>query len=169
MTKIEKLEGNIRKWLEDYGYLVSKKSDEKSDFHFVVSNFVKKESYVNISKPKSMNIITIGTSMQNPSDMLEKFLSVKNLERRKFFKILQGELSRFKVEHRFIPDDILPERFIIFDSIQTDGLTAIAFMNSFKSVKFATLFLIWTISQKFAYDDNQNAIPIATNSQTPYA
>lgn len=169
MSENNPLKNKIKEWLDSEGYLVSEKDDSvNTDFHLVVSNFSSNAPYVDISKPKNKNILTIGTGIINPKESLDIFGSINEQERIRFFKGLQKELLKFKVDHNLLPNASLPQQMIISDLVQIDGITATSFMNSLKSVKFATLFLLWSIGQKFPLEKNQPSSPTTSNSRTPY-
>ena len=168
MIELSQLKIKIKTWLDVEGYGVSEKDDTAADFHLVVSNFSPNAPISDIVKPKGKDVIVTGVGVQNPPMMLQSFESISEQERYRFFSGLQRELLKFKVDHQFSPNVLLPEKMVVSDVAQIDGLTGITFMNSFKSVKYAMLFLLWSVSSKFSPQSSQVDVSNTSNSRKPY-
>lgn len=168
MIELDPLKNKIKTWLEVEGYSASEKDDVTTDFHLVVSNFSPNAPISDIVKPKGKDVIITGVGVQNPPAMLESFKSISEQERYRFFSGLQRELLKFKVDHQFLPNVLLPEKMVVSDVAQIDGLTGVTFMNSFKSVKYAMLFLLWSVSSKFLPQSSQADVSNTSNSRKPY-
>lgn len=168
MFEIDQAKNKIKAWLDMEGYNVTEKDDATADFHLMVSNFSPNAPVSDIVKPKGKDVIVTGVGVQNPPTMLESFVSINEQERYRFFSGLQRELLKFKVDHQFSPNILLPEKMVVSDVVQIDGLTGVTFMNSFKSVKYAMLFLLWSVSSKFTSQSSQTDVSNTSNSRKPY-
>lgn len=162
----------IRTWLEEEGFSVSEKSEEMSDFHLVISNFYGPGTFADIVKIKNKDIIIIGSALQNPLGILQLFRTIDDQERSNFFGQIQRELLKFRVEHELHPNRLAPERMIVRDSVYEEDLSRTTFMECLKRVKFASLFLLWSIGHKFSTEATQsftqNHSTTAGRTQPPY-
>jgi hypothetical protein len=156
MAGEDKSKNKIKIWLEEEGFLVSEKSEEASDFHLVISNLYGQGTFADIVKMKSKNMIIVGSALQNPPEFLRLFATIDEQERSDFFGQIQRELLKFQVEHELHPNRLMPERMIIRDTVYDEDLSRINFMDCLKRVKFASLFLLWSIGHKFSPDASKN-------------
>lgn len=156
MDEKDQLKNRIRIWLQDEGFLVSEKSEEISDFHLVISNFYGHGTFVDIVKMKNKNLIIIGSALQNPPEFLRLFATINEQERSNFFGQIQIELLKFKVEHELHPNRLMPERMIVRDTVYEEDMSRTIFMECLKRVKFASLFLLWSIGHKFSAEATQS-------------
>lgn len=150
---------SIMKWLEDEGFSVSEKKEDASDFHLVVSNLYGPGTYADVVKLKGKNFIILGSALQNPSEFLQMFATVSEQERSIFFGQIQRELLKFRVDHELYPNKLMPERMIVRDTVYEEDISRTIFMDCLKKVKFASLFLLWSIGHRFS--------PGAVHSSTP--
>lgn len=165
------LKDKIKGWLTSEDYDVSEKDDQSSDFHLVISNLHGKGTFADIVKLKNKDFIILGSALQNPPDFLRLLSTIAEKERYDFFNEVQRELLRFEVDHEFHPNKIMPERMIIRDTVYEEDLSRTVFMEHVKRVKFASLFLLWSIGHRFSSDIAQSLPhPSSTSgSRPPYA
>jgi hypothetical protein len=170
MSEKEQPKNRIRSWLEEEGFSVSEKSEEVSDFHLVISNFYGHGTFADIVKIKNKNLIIIGSALQNPPGILQLFRTIGEQERSNFFGQIQRDLLKFKVEHELHPNRLAPEKMIIRDSVYEEDLSRTIFMECLKKVKFASLFLLWSIGHKFSAEATSSFTQnhSTTGSQPPY-
>lgn len=172
MGERDKSKNQIKIWLEEEGFSVSEKSEEVSDFHLVISNLYGQGTFADIVKVKNKNMIIIGSALQNPPEFLRLFATIDEQERSNFFGQIQRELLKFQVEHELHPNRLMPERMIVRDTVYDEDLSRTNFMECLKRVKFASLFLLWSIGHKFSPDASKNFSPhhstTAGSSQPPY-
>ena len=171
MESYGKLENQIRIWLEEEGFSVSMKSEEISDFHLVISNLYGHGTFADIVKMKNKKLIIIGSALQNPPEFLQLFSTINEQERSNFFGNMQRELLKFRVEHELHPNRIMPEKMIVRDTVYEEDISRTAFMECLKTVKFASLFILWTIGHKFSMETTksfQQHPSTTTSSQPPY-
>jgi len=172
MIEKDQLKNRIKSWLEEEGFSVSEKSEEMSSFHLVISNLYGQGTFADIVKMKNKNLIIIGSALQNPPEFLRLFSTVDEKERSNFFSQIQRELLKFRVEHELHPNRLLPERMIVRDTVYEEDLSRTIFMECLKRVKFASLFLLWSIGHHFSPESSQNFPPhhstTGGSSQPPY-
>ncbi len=150
---------------------VSEKDEDVSDFHLVISNFYGPNTFADIVKVKNKGMIIIGSALQNPPEFLRLFGTISEQERSNFFGQIQIELLKFKVEHELHPNRLMPEKMIVRDTVYEEDLSRTIFMECLKKVKFASLFLLWSIGNKFSIETNKSFLQhhsTTTNSQPPY-
>lgn len=161
----------IRGWLEDEDYAVSERDEPVSDFHLVISNLHGKGTFADIVKLKNKGFVIVGSALQNPPEFMKVLSTFAEKERSDFFNHLQRDLLNFQVDHEFYPNKLMPERMIVRDVVYMEGGTRAEFMDRLKRVKFASLFLLWSIGQKFAIDSSQLSTPhhlSTSESRQPY-
>ena len=170
MNVQNQLKDRIRSWLEEEGFSVSEKNEDIADFHLVISNLYNQGTYADIVKMKNKSLIIIGSALQNPPEFLQLFASISEQERSNFVGSIQRELLKFRVDHELHPNRIIPEKMIIRDSVYEEDLSRTNFMECLKRVKFASLFLLWSISNKFSIEATKSLPQYhsTTNSQPPY-
>jgi hypothetical protein len=172
MDQGDKSKNQIKIWLEEEGFSVSEKTEEVSDFHLVISNLYGQGTFADIVKMKNKNMIIIGSALQNPPEFLRLFATIAEQERSNFFGQIQRELLKFKVEHELHPNRLMPEKMIIRDTVYGEDLLRSNFMDCLKRVKFASLFLLWSIGQRFPQDASKDFSPHHSttegSSQPPY-
>lgn len=164
------LKDTIKKWLENENYAVSERDEPVSDFHLVISNLHGKGTFADIVKLNNKDFIILGSALQNPPEFMQMLSTIAEKERLDFFNDLQRELLKFQVDHEFHPNKLLPERMIIRDTVYEEGITRSEFMEHLKRVKFASLFLLWSIGHKFSVDSTHSSTPHSSTSsyRTPY-
>ncbi len=164
------LKDTIKHWLENEDYDVSERDEQVSDFHLVISNLHGKGTFADIVKLKNKDFVVLGSALQNPPEFMRMLSTVAEKERIDFFNEVQRELLKFRVDHEFHPNKLLPERMIIRDTVYEEGITRAQFMEHLKRVKFASLFLLWSISHKFSADPEHSSTPHSStsNNRTPY-
>ncbi|HJU14748.1 MAG TPA: DUF2299 family protein [Candidatus Nitrosotalea sp.] len=167
----DQLKDRIKKWLENEDYAVTERSEQVSDFHLVISNFHGKGTFADIVKLQNKDFVILGSALQNPPEFMKVLSSVAENERSDFFNHVQRDLLKFRVDHEFHPNKMLPERMIIRDVVYEEDITRTDFMEHLKRVKFASLFLLWSIGHKFSIDSAQSSTPnhLSTSySRPPY-
>ncbi len=165
------LKDTIKKWLVNEDYAVSEREEPVSDFHIVISNLHGKGTFADIVKLKNKDFIILGSALQNPPDFMQMLSTVAEKERFDFFNDVQRELLKFRVDHEFHPNKLLPERMIVRDTVYEEGITRAEFMEHLKRVKFASLFLLWSIGHKFSFDSVSSSTPhlsSTSSSRQPY-
>ncbi len=165
------LKDRIKIWLEEEGFSVSEKMEEISDFHLVISNLYGQGTFADVVKMKNKKLIIIGSALQNPPEFLQLFASISEQERSNFFGSMQRELLKFRVEHELHPNRIMPEKMIVRDTVYEEEFSRTIFMECLKKVKFASLFILWTIGHKFSMETTksfQQHHSTTTSSQPPY-
>jgi len=165
------LKNKIKRWLENEDFAVSERADEASDFHLVISNLHGKGTFADIVKLKNKDFVILGSALQNPQEFLQLLSTIPEKERSDFFNHIQRELLKFKVDHEFHPNKLMPERMIVRDTIYEEDITRTTFMQCLKRVKFASLFLLWSIGHKFSSDSMQSSTPhlsSTSSSRPPY-
>ena len=165
------LKNKIKRWLEIEDFAVSERAEEASDFHLVISNLHGKGTFADIVKLKNKDFVILGSALQNPKEFLQLLSTMPEKERSDFFNHVQRELLKFKVDHEFHPNKLMPERMIVRDTVYEEDITRTAFMQCLKRVKFASLFLLWSIGHKFSPDSMQSSTPhpsSTSSSRTPY-
>jgi hypothetical protein len=170
MGEQDQLKNRIRIWLEEEGFSITEKNEEISDFHLVISNLYGQGTFADIVKMKNKNLIIIGSALQNPSEFLQCFATINEQERSNFFGSIQRDLLKFRVEHELHPNRIMPEKMIVRDTVYEEDLTRTIFMECLKRVKFASLFLLWSIGYKFSIETTKSfpQHQSTTSSQPPY-
>ncbi len=171
MSKNTQSRNEIKTWLEEEGFSISEKGEDVSDFHLVISNFYGPGTYADIVKIKNKSLIIIGSALQNPPGILQLFRTMDEQERSNFFGQIQRELLKFQVEHELHPNRLVPERMIVRDSVYEEDLSRTIFMECLKRVKFASLFLLWSIGHKFSEATpsfTQNHSTTVGRTQPPY-
>ncbi len=161
----------IKKWLENEDYAVSERDEPVSDFHIVISNLHGRGTFADIVKLKNKDFVILGSALQNPPDFMQMLSNVPEKERFDFFNEVQRELLKFRVDHEFHPNKLLPERMIIRDTVYEEGITRPEFMEHLKRVKFASLFLLWSIGHRFTFDATSASTPhlsSTSSSRQPY-
>ncbi|GEM_PF-2445443 len=165
------LKDKIKRWLENEDYAISERGEEISEFHLVISNFHGKGTFADIVKLKNKDFIILGSALQNPPEFMKVLSTVAENERSDFFNHVQRELLKFQVDHEFHPNKLMPERMIVRDVVYDEGITRADFMERLKRVKFASLYLLWSIGHKFSIDSAPSSTPhhLSTqNSRPPY-
>lgn len=165
------LKDQLKRWLESEDYVVTERDEDASDFHLVISNFHGKGTFADIVKLKNKDFIILGSALQNPPEFMKVLSTVPESERSDFFNHVQRELLKFQVDHEFHPNKLLPERMIVRDIVYEEGATRIEFMEHLKKVKFASLFLLWSIGQRFSIGFAPSSTPhhlSTSNSRPPY-
>lgn len=165
------LKDQIKGWLEAEDYLVSEREEPVSDFHLVISNLHGKDTFADIVKLKNKDFVVLGSALQNPADFMRALSAVPEKERADFFNGVQRELLKFQVDHEFHPNKLLPERMIVRDVVYADDITRAYFMERMKRIKFASLYLLWSIGHRFSLDGGQSSSPhhlSTSNSHQPY-
>ncbi|MGI0088336.1 MAG: DUF2299 family protein [Nitrosotalea sp.] len=165
------LKDKIKSWLEKEDFEVSERTEEASDFHLVISNLHGKGTFADIVKLKNKDFVILGSALQNPKEFLQLLSTMPEKERSDFFNHIQRELLKFKVDHEFHPNKLMPERMIVRDTVYEEDITRTAFMQCLKRVKFASLFLLWSIGHKFSPDSMQSSTPhpsSTSSSRPPY-
>lgn len=165
------LRDKIRGWLEAEDYAVSERQEPVSDFHLVISNLHGKDDFADIVKLKNKDFVIVGSALQNPTEFMKVLATIPEKERSDFFNDVQRDLLKFQVDHEFHPNKLLPERMIVRDVVYADDITRTSFMERLKRVKFASLFLLWSIGHKFSIDTGQSSTPhhlSTSNSRQPY-
>jgi hypothetical protein len=152
MSEHVQLKHRIKIWLEEEGFSISEKNEEISDFHLVISNLYGSGTFADIVKMKNKNMIIIGSALQNPPEFLQLFSTINEQERSNFFGNVQRDLLKFRVEHELHPNRIMPEKMIVRDTVYEEDLSRTIFMECLKRVKFASLFLLWSIGHKFSIE-----------------
>jgi hypothetical protein len=170
MGEQNQLKNRIRIWLEEEGFSISEKNEEISDFHLVISNLYGHGTFADIVKMKNKNLIIIGSALQNPPEFLQRFATTTDQERSNFFGSIQRDLLKFRVEHELHPNRIMPEKMIVRDTVYEEDLSRTVFMECLKRVKFASLFLLWSIGHKFSIETTKTFQQhhSTTSSQPPY-
>ena len=161
----------IKGWLESEDYAVSDRPEPISDFHLVVSNLHGKDTFADIVKLKNKDFVILGSALQNPAEFMKVLSTIAEKERSDFFNGVQRELLKFQLDHEFHPNKLLPERMIVRDVVYIEGLTRATFMERLKRVKFASLFLLWSIGHKFSADYGLSSTPhhlSTSESRQPY-
>ena len=151
--------------------MLTERSEQVSEFHLVISNFHGKGTFADIVKLQNKDFVILGSALQNPPEFMKMLSSVPEKERSDFFNQVQRDLLKFRVDHEFHPNKLLPERMIIRDVVYEEDITRTGFMDRLKRVKFASLYLLWSIGHKFSIDSAQLSTPnhISTSySRTPY-
>ena len=146
-------------WLEDEDYAISERNEQISDFHLVISNFHGKGTYADIVKLPNKGFVILGSALQNPPEFMKMLSAVPEKDRSEFFNHVQRDLLKFMVDHEFHPNKLLPERMIIRDVVYEEDITRTKFMEHLKRVKFASLFLLWSIGHEFSIDSMQSSTP----------
>ena len=166
----DSLNETIRNWLEKEDYAVAEKEEPMSEFHLVISNFHGKGTIADIVKLRHRDFVIIGSALQNPPEFMKILSAVEEKDRAEFFNNVQRDLLKFRVDHEFHPDKLLPERMIIRDVVYEEDITRSGFMEHLKRVKFASLFLLWSVGHRFSVGAAQSTTPhyLSTNSNTPY-
>jgi len=165
------LKDQIRIWLEEEGFSISEKNEEISEFHLVISNLYGQGTFADIVKMKNKSLIIIGSALQNPPEFLQLFTTINEQERSNFFGNIQRELLKFRVEHELHPNRIMPEKMIVRDTVYEEDISRTVFMECLKRVKFASLFLLWSIGHKFSIETTKSFPQhhsTTTSSQPPY-
>lgn len=165
------LKDRIREWLEGEDYAVSERQEPVSDFHLVISNLHGKDTFADIVKLKNKDFVIVGSALQNPAEFMKILSTVPEKVRSDFFNEVQRELLKFQVDHEFHPNKLLPERMIVRDIVYTDDITRASFMERLKRIKFASLYLLWSIGHKFSIDMGQLSTPhhlSTSSSRQPY-
>lgn len=172
MIENNPLKNNIKNWLQEEGFSVSEKNENISDFHLVISNFYGNGTFADIVKMKDKSLVIIGSALQNPPEFLRLFATINEQERSNFFGQIQIELLKFRVEHELHPNRLMPERMIVRDTIYEEDISRTIFMGCLKRVKFASLFLLWSIGHKFSAEASQSFTQhhstTTGSSQPPY-
>jgi hypothetical protein len=171
MVDKDQLKNRLRVWLEEEGFSISEKNEEISDFHLVISNLYGHGTFADIVKMKNKNLIIVGSALQNPPEFLQFFATINEQERSNFFGSIQRDLLKFKVEHELHPNRVMPEKMIVRDTVYEEDLSRTVFMECLKRVKFASLFLLWSIGHKFSLDTTKSFPQhhsTTTSSQPPY-
>ena len=151
--------------------MIAEKEEGVSDFHLVISNFHGKGTFADIVKLKEKDFVVLGSALQNPPELMGLLSTISEKERSDFFNQVQRELLKFQVDHEFHPNKLMPERMIIRDIVYDEDLTRVEFMGHLRRVKFASLFLLWSIGHRFSLDVSQSSTPHHTsisNSRPPY-
>ena len=162
------LKDKIKRWLTSEDYEVSEKDDQSSDFHLVISNLHGKGTFADIVKLKNKDFVILGSALQNPPEFLRLLSTIAEKERYDFFDEIQRELLHFAVDHEFHPNKIMPERMIVRDTVYEEDLSRTVFMEHVKRVKFASLFLLWSIGHRFSSDITQSLPhPSSTSGSRP--
>ncbi len=165
------LKYRIKKWLESEDYVISEREEQISDFHLVISNFHGMGTFADIVKLKNKDFIILGSALQNPPEFMKVLSTVAESERSDFFNHVQRELLKFRVDHEFHPNKLMPERMIVRDVVYEEDITRRDFMEHLKRVKFASLYLWWSVGHKFSIDSAPSSTPhhVSTqNSRPPY-
>lgn len=165
------LKGRIKAWLENEDYAVSERQEQISDFHLVISNFHGKGTFADIVKLPNKEFVILGSALQNPPEFMRMLSTVAEKDRSEFFNQVQRDLLKFRVDHEFHPNKLLPERMVIRDVVYEEDITRSTFMERLKRVKFASLFLLWSIGHKFSIDSTQSSTPnhlSTSSSRAPY-
>lgn len=164
------LKDKIKRWLVNEDFEVSERIEEASDFHLVISNLHGKGTFADIVKLKNKDFVILGSALQNPKEFLQLLSTMPEKERSDFFNQIQRELLKFKVDHEFHPNKLIPERMIVRDTVYEEDITRTTFMQCLKRVKFASLFLLWSIGHKFSPDSVQSSTPPSSTSTSkpPY-
>ncbi len=165
------LKTKIKAWLENEDYAVSEREEPISEFHLVISNFHGKGTFADIVKLPNKEFVILGSALQNPPEFMKMLSTVPEQERSDFFNQVQRDLLKFKVDHEFHPNKLLPERMIIRDVVYEEDISRTGFMEHLKRVKFASLFLLWSIGHRFSIDSTQSSTPnhlSTSNSRPPY-
>ncbi|MDE1763833.1 MAG: DUF2299 family protein [Thaumarchaeota archaeon] len=165
------LKETIKRWLENEDYVISERDEPVSDFHLVISNLHGKGTFADIVKLKNKDFVILGSALQNPPEFLRMLSTVAEKERSDFFNQIQRELLKFMVDHEFHPNKLMPERMVVRDTVYEEDMTRTVFMEHIKRVKFASLFLLWSIGNRFSIDPAQLSAPhpsSTSNSRTPY-
>lgn len=167
---VEQLKGRIKRWLESEEYMVSERAEEISSFHLVISNFHGKGTFADVVKIKGKDFVILGSALQNPPDFMKMLSTIPEKERSEFFNQVQRDLLKFRVDHEFHPSKLMPERMILRDIVYDEDITRTQFMDHLKRVKFASLFLLWSIGHKFSLDLSQSSTPHhdLSGSRPPY-
>lgn len=162
------LKDKIKQWLVNEDFDVSERDDQVSDFHLVISNLHGKGTFADIVKLKNKDFVILGSALQNPPEFLNVLSTMAEKERSDFFNQVQRELLQFRVDHEFHPNKLMPERMIVRDTVYEEDLTRTIFMEHLKRVKFASLFLLWSIGHKFSLGSTQSIPhPSSTSSSRP--
>ncbi len=162
------LKDRIKRWLTNEDYDVSERDDQVSDFHLVISNLHGKGTFADIVKLKNKDFVILGSALQNPPEFLRVLSTLAEKERSDFFNQVQRDLLQFRVDHEFHPNKLMPERMIVRDTVYEEDLTRTVFMEHIKRVKFASLFLLWSIGHKFSADHVQSIPhPSSTSGSRP--
>lgn len=165
------LKDKIKRWLENEDFAVSERPEDVSDFHLVISNLHGKGTFADIVKLKNKDFVILGSALQNPPEFLQLLSTMTEKERSDFFNQIQRELLKFRVDHEFHPNKLMPERMIVRDTVYEEDITRTIFMEHLKRVKFASLFLLWSIGHKFSPDSIQSSTPhpsSTSSSRPPY-
>ena len=149
MEDIKTIRDKINDWLLDEGLTVSQREDEQADFHLVIPD-VSQGITADIIKPKNKYFLIIGIGIGIPPEVARPYASLKDDEKQKFMLDVQKDLLIFQVDHRIEPNRNEPKLIAINDLIYIEDITRTSFMTSLKRVKFATLYLIWSINEKFS-------------------
>ena len=152
MTSDNSIENKITGWLFDEELAVTKKDDDKSEFHIVVSNAYGLGFFIDIMKPKNKPFLVIAMTIGNSPQFMQSFLSIKEKEGIRIIGGIQRELLKFGVEHTVQPSASQPERISITDILYLEDVTRTSFMGSIRRVKLASLYTIWSLHQKFMPD-----------------
>lgn len=152
MNNEDSVENKIMTWLFDEELAVTKKDDDKSEFHIVISNAYGLGFFIDIVKPKNKPVLLIAMTIGNTPEFIQSFLTIKEKERIRIIGGIQRELLKFGVEHNVQPNASRPERISITDILYPEDITRTSFMGSIRRVKLASLYTIWSLNQKFMPD-----------------
>ena len=154
-------------WLAKEDYLTTERDEPVSDFHLVISNLHGKGTFADIVKLKDKDFVIIGSALQNPPEFMQVLSAVSEKERADFFNQVQRELLKFRVDHEFHPNKIMPERMIVRDIVYEEDLSRAEFMEHLKRIKFASLFLLWSIGHRFSINGSLAPQHLSTSGSRP--
>ena len=168
MAENQNMQDKVNNWLLDEGLTVSKKDDNTADFHLVVSNAYGLGFFIDIVKPKNKLFLVIAMGIPIPPEIKQPYVSLDQKEKTRFIGGLQRELLKFGVEHRIQPDKLQPDGIVITDSVYDEDMTRTLFMTSVRKVKYASLFVVWSLSQKFLPEADSSPSNTPSPSNVPY-